>query len=324
MAKIALIGECMIELSELSPALSAVGSAFPRLSYGGDTLNTAIYLARLGVATQYVTALGDDPFSNWMLKQWQTEGIDTRGVQIFPGKLPGAYAIFTEASGERSFYYWRKESAVRQMLDTPLAYDRLAERLARSNWVYLSGITLSLFDENAREQLLQILETHRSRSGKIAFDCNYRPSNWSSHSEAEDVFARFCALSDIALPTLADMQLISPTLDVDELTQRYHDWGCAEILIKLGAQGCMVVSGESRTLVPAQAVETVVDTTAAGDSFNAGYMAARFAGYSPVQAAGFASRLAAVVIQSPGAIVSKEKTIELQYELTQCGAIEEF
>jgi 2-dehydro-3-deoxygluconokinase len=98
--RIACIGECMVELRE---------EADGRLSraYGGDTLNTAVYLARLGASVDYTTVLGDDPWSDEMIAGWQAEGIGTELVVRLSGRLPGLHVIQTDASGERRFSYWR-------------------------------------------------------------------------------------------------------------------------------------------------------------------------------------------------------------------------
>src|SRR5436190_19855198 len=103
MSKVACIGECMIELKQ------AQGTEAGLLSrgYGGDTLNTAVYLARLGVAVDYVTALGDDPLSGEMLAGWRDEGVGTGLVPRLPGRLPGPYLIRTDPGGELRFLYQR-------------------------------------------------------------------------------------------------------------------------------------------------------------------------------------------------------------------------
>ena len=106
--KIAVIGECMIELSEKGAAVNR--------GFGGDTLNTSVYIARqtdasaLGV--HYVTALGTDTFSQQMLESWQRENVQTDLIQRMADRLPGLYYIETDESGERTFYYWRNERAV--------------------------------------------------------------------------------------------------------------------------------------------------------------------------------------------------------------------
>ena len=85
----------MVELRELPDGTL-------RRSWGGDTLNTALYLARLGAAVDNVTALGDDGWSSEMLAEWQSEGIGTGLVHRLPGRLPGLYIIQTDSRGERA------------------------------------------------------------------------------------------------------------------------------------------------------------------------------------------------------------------------------
>jgi 2-dehydro-3-deoxygluconokinase len=81
MKRVACIGECMVELSEHPDGTLT-------RSFGGDTLNTTLYLARLGVPVDYATALGDDPFSDEMILAWQAEGIGTDLIARVPERLP--------------------------------------------------------------------------------------------------------------------------------------------------------------------------------------------------------------------------------------------
>src|SRR3954468_11199257 len=149
MTRVASIGECMIELRQATDGRLSRG-------YGGDTLNTAVYLARLGVPVDYVTALGDDPLSDEMVAGWRAERVGTAAVVRLPGKLPGLYMIQTDAAGERRFYHWRDSSAVRSLMSLPQTDDILAA-LAGYDLVYLSAITLSLYDETGRHKLLAAL-----------------------------------------------------------------------------------------------------------------------------------------------------------------------
>ncbi len=109
MKKCVAVGECMLELSELCDGIGW------RLAHAGDTFNTTLYLRRLGVDAAYLTALGSDRFSAEMLQSWREEGIDTSLVLTAPDRLPGLHAISTDAHGERSFFYWRENSAARQL-----------------------------------------------------------------------------------------------------------------------------------------------------------------------------------------------------------------
>ena len=137
MTRVACIGECMIELKQADGGLLSRG-------FGGDTLNTAVYLARLGAGVDYITALGDDPLSDEMIAGWTAEGIGTSRVLRVPGKLPGIYMIQTDAKGERRFFHWRDSAAARSLMDLPETPDIL-NSLAGYDFIYLSAITLSLY-----------------------------------------------------------------------------------------------------------------------------------------------------------------------------------
>ncbi|WP_122446118.1 sugar kinase [Pseudomonas viridiflava] len=297
--RVALIGECMIELQQ-----HADGSL--RQSFGGDTLNTAVYLARLLGSGQvdYVTALGDDSFSDAMCKVWSEEGIGLGKVQRLPGRLPGLYCIQTDASGERRFLYWRNEAAVRDCFMTPAAEPILAA-LTSYDVLYFSGITLAVLGAEGRSRLLMMLAKARSRGAKVAFDNNYRPRLWASVEQAREAYLACLPYVDLALLTEDDEQALYGYTDTDQLLKAYRQRGIDEIVIKRGAQSCIVETDGKRFEIPTQKVERVVDTTAAGDSFSAAYLAARLKGEHPQQAAEAGHRLAGIVIQHPGALVPK-------------------
>lgn len=296
--RIATIGECMIELRHADAQTL-------RLGFGGDTLNTAVYLARLGMSVDYVTALGDDRYSDEMVSAWRAEGVGTRLVARLPGRLPGLYIIRTDDRGERTFTYFRSAAAARDMFRD--GRDReVAQRLAGHACVYLSGVTLSILDVMQRERLLQLLTGLRAGGAVIAFDGNYRPVGWPNAEDARQWMTAVLRHCDIALPTLDDEQRLFGDADAAACIGRLRGLGVREIAIKLGAAGAIVAHGEEApTAVPAVVVQKVVDTTAAGDSFNAGYLSARLAGRDPAGAANAGNRLAAVVIQHPGAIIPR-------------------
>ncbi|MEE5059905.1 sugar kinase [Pseudomonas alliivorans] len=297
--RVALIGECMIELQQ-----HADGSLHQ--SFGGDTLNTAVYLARLLGSGQvdYVTALGDDSFSDAMCKVWSEEGIGLGKVQRLPGRLPGLYCIQTDASGERRFLYWRNEAAVRDCFMTPAAEPILAA-LTSYDVLYFSGITLAVLGAEGRSRLLAMLAKARSRGAKVAFDNNYRPRLWASVEHAREAYLACLPYVDLALLTEDDEQALYGYTDTEQLLTAYRQRGIDEIVIKRGAQSCIVETDGKRFEIPTQKVERVVDTTAAGDSFSAAYLAGRLKGEHPQQAAEAGHRLAGIVIQHPGALVPK-------------------
>lgn len=299
MSRVLSIGECMLELSILADGGCS-------LSWGGDTLNTAVYLARLGVAVDYLTALGDDPFSDAMLSGWRAEGVGTSRVVRIVGMLPGLYAIRRDATGERSFYYWRQNAAARELFRHPDARETV-ERIVDYAWVYLSGITLSLYDDAGRDVLVRQLDRVRERGGKVVFDGNFRPRGWPDLATARAAFSTVLARTDIALPSADDERGLWGDPSITATIERLRSFGVPEIVVKDGARGCVLADQRSELMVPARPDVPVVDTTAAGDSFNAAYLAARLRGCAPPDAAARGHVLAAAVIGAIGAILPRER-----------------
>jgi len=297
------IGECMIELQR-SPAHAGMDYRF-----GGDTLNAAVYMARMldpaKAKVAYVTGLGVDGMSAEMLASWESEGIDTRCVQRLPDRLPGIYMIETDPSGERRFHYWRKDSAARHWLEAPEA-GKVLVQLAAARMVYLSGISLAILSEADRELLISALAQCRARGGSVVFDNNYRPRLWESAQAAAGVYRRVLAHTDIALLTLDDEHAIYGVETAHQVVERTRGYGVREVVVKCGAEPCVVWAEEQLHEVAPQPVEDVVDTTAAGDSFGAAYMAARLSGQDPAAAARAGHKLAGTVIRHRGAIIARE------------------
>ncbi len=304
-AHILCIGECMVELSE--PPVGALTRAF-----GGDTLNTALYLARLGMPVSYVTALGIDPFSDEMIAAWQRERIGTDLVARVAGALPGLYLIRTDASGERSFHYWRNEAPVRRLFELP-EIAQIEAALQQARMIYLSGITLSLFNSDSRARLFATLAAARANGVQIVFDTNFRPRGWPDFALARDVYAQAFGISDLVLASVEDHGLLFGSTAVHDVIARLQAAHVSEIVVKFATPACHVVASGVSEVVSAMPVAGVIDTTAAGDSFAAAYMAARLSGHSPVNAARAGHRLAGVVVCHRGAIIPQSAMPELSF-----------
>jgi len=312
MTSVALIGECMIELSP-----SADGRY--GLAYAGDVCNTAVALSRRtaddGVDVRFVTRIGDDRHSHAMVALWRREGIDTSLVELVPGRAPGLYMISLQDDGERSFTYYRSESPARELFGDPAAAERLAAALRGTDWVFLSAITLSLLDDAGHGRLLSLLDELRGDGSRVAVDTNYRPAGWPDRDLARARVSDALARADLALPTLDDEMELFGDEDLDACVRRYRDLG-AEVAIKLGGDGACVLDGGEPRRVPPQEDVKIVDSTGAGDAFNAAYLAARLAGADPVRAAAAGNALAAETLGHRGAIPGGREASDQHHRAT--------
>ena len=303
MTKILSIGECMIELRPHQ------GAEFT-MSFSGDSYNVAVYLARLGQREVfYFTAVGEDPYSQRMKDNFQEEHLHTDFVKSRPSQLPGLYFIHTDQHGERHFYYYRAQSAARLMLADETV-KTLTNIFTPWGWIYLSGITLAILPAADREKLIQAIAQVRNQGVRIVFDTNYRSRLWEDSLLAQQTVRTLLPHVDIALVTFEDERALFGDAAPEDTIDRLKTFGVTECVVKWGEKGAWVLAENKKFLVPSFAVKTIVDTTAAGDSFNAAYLHARIQGQSPLTAAEAGHRLASLVIQHPGAIISREISIK--------------
>ncbi|HCH00866.1 MAG TPA: ketodeoxygluconokinase [Vibrio sp.] len=305
-SRVAVIGECMVELQK-------AGDELYKQSFGGDTLNTALYLSRLtnkDITTSYVTGLGKDPFSQAMLEAWDKEVIDTSHVHISEKKLPGLYSISTTDDGERSFQYWRSDAAARYWL-LEQSETAVIDTLSQYDLIYLSGVSLAILHKEALDKLVTVLTTCKAQGCKIAFDNNYRPALWETPQQAQQAYQAILKLTDIAFLTYDDEEMLYGDTSEQQAIDRTQAFGVNEIVIKRGGEACFVITQDERIEVAPQKVDNIVDTTAAGDSFSAGYLAKRLTGGSLLESAQMGHKLAGTVICFRGAIIPAQEMPEL-------------
>lgn len=297
--KIACIGEVMIELV-------AGQTSAAKLGVGGDTYNTAVYLAKCAnsdvLSVSYITALGTDSFSDRIRSAIQLHNISTTHIESRDGMMPGLYAIETDENGERSFSYWRGQAAAKTLFQEPCKVT--LKHLLDFDWLYISGISMAILPQETRVALIAFLKEFRKSGGKLAFDSNYRPRLWEDVQTARAITMEMWALSDVALPTLDDEMLLFEDKDETEVLNRITEAGVQFGALKRGADGPLPI-GEDVGAIEFCKVSNIVDTTAAGDSFNAAFLAAHIA-RKPIKDALYdGHKMAAQVIQAPGAIVDR-------------------
>ena len=310
--RIAALGECMIELREDSSGVLSSG-------FAGDTLNTATYLRRLLPTTRfdvdYITAVGDEHLSERMLEGWEDEGIGTGLVQRRAGELPGIYWIRTDSNGEREFFYWRSASAARAVLADGHAR-RISEALTQGDLLYLSGISLAILPATDREGLVQLVGDLHGRGIDIAYDCNFRARLWPVVDEIRGIQRRLLPLLHTLITSFADESAVFGDKDIAVTAERLSNAGVREWVVR-GPPGETVTSAGGSSASAVVAPDKVIDTTGAGDSFDAAYLAARVSGYGVDDAVEAGHALAGIVVQHRGAIIARDATPALSALLTR-------
>jgi 2-dehydro-3-deoxygluconokinase len=298
------IGECMAELQ-------ATEDGFYRLGFAGDTLNTAWYMRALtraeDLTVDYVTTVGTDSLSSKLLAFLKANGVGTRFIKEISDRTVGLYLI-TLAGAERHFTYWRSASAARL-----LAKDKeiLNAALLQADAIYFSGITLAILSPGHRRNLLSVLHEMKVRGATIAFDSNARRRLWHSDRAMKAAIIEGYKASTLALPTFSDDQALFGDATPADCTKRIAGYGVREVVVKDGGNPCVVSLDRSLFSVAPEPVQDIVDTTGAGDSFNAGYLAARMSNHEPVEAAKLGHRVASRVIREHGALLAMASFADL-------------
>jgi len=292
------IGEATIELARGGDGRFLLGC-------GGDAFNTAIYLARAGQGAAFVSALGDDVYSERIAALAAAEGVGTDLIFRVAGRLPGLTLIEADGGRGQRADTWNEQSPARELFELP-NWSRIAEALTAARLIYFTGITLSLYSNIGVGRFLAAVELARGQGAKVAFDGNFRPRGWKGDlSRARTVFAEALKRVDIALPTYDDEAVLWGDPSPEATIERLQAFGIVEIVVKNGPNSALVAAHGARETVPVPDVVTPLDPTAAGDGFNAGYLAARLSGAAATAAAAATHKLAGEVIRHRGAITPR-------------------
>ena len=304
------IGEVMLELS--GGGKDAIGKQLP-LGVAGDTFNTVVYASRKGCKSSYFTHLGDDVYSEQIMAFLQAEGIDVSAITLVPNRMPGLYMISNLPSGERIFSYWRDNSPAREMCASAASEQALRAALAQTKMAYLSGISLGIMSAQGIEMLFGVLADFQAAGGKVVFDSNYRPRLWKTKENAQQVTLRALLLANVALLTDEDEQMLWGSNSMASLVARYSAGNLTELVLKRGALDVVfsLRANPQQAFGAAQSiavpkVDKIVDTTAAGDSFNGAYLATRVQGGGVEDAIRSGCACAGLVIGHKGAITPRD------------------
>ncbi len=292
------IGEAMVEFAP-------VGEGLYRRGFAGDTLNTCWHMAQLigdRGDVGYLTRVGTDAASDELVAFVAANGMNASAIGRDRDRTIGLYVI-SLAGAERSFSYWRETSAARRLADDIGA---LRAALSGSTLIHVSGITLAVIGEAGRANLMRALAEARAAGAIVSFDPNVRLRLWPGVPELKRATREMLQGADIALPSFDDEALIWSDADPDATLARISSLGVDEIVVKNGSADVALQFGDTRRRAPTPLMADIRDTTGAGNSFNAGYLAARFVGMEPLEACGVAQGVAGEVLHCFGALAPSE------------------
>ena len=301
---IAIIGECLIELSANG---SLADTSTLNKYFGGDTVTTAVALARLGGNVTYLTKVGNDGFSEFILSSLQKENIDTSLIKT-NDEQNGMYIVSHTLENKEVLYYKRKTAATKLSIE-----DFSEETIKKLKLVYSTGVVQSL-SASSRELVRESFRIAKENDVLTAYDPNYT-SCFMNSSDTKELFEEIIEHTDIIFLSLKnDAVRLYEVESVDKIMNYMWDKGVKIVVIKshidngyyTGYKGDISFTEFYNT-------QKAIDTTASGDVFNGGFLYALTSGYAPAEAAKFASVVSGLQTQNYGAIQAipyKETVLE--------------
>jgi 2-dehydro-3-deoxygluconokinase len=283
------IGECLVEFSD-------IGSGQYQIGYSGDVLNALAAAGRLGLSTGLLSAIGDDPFTDGLRHIFDIERLDLSHAPVLEGKPNGVYFLSIDAMSLPTFHFLRQNSAAREMfncqsLDSLIAYVRSARALL------FSSIPLAVIKD--RDKLFELLRAVRGET-ILAFDLNIRRVLWNDLNELGGLLGELAPMIDVLFITNEDDTILFGPRHASETLTEYVQRGFRQVVIRRGGAPTLVHSNGENFEVPVPHVQNIVDTTGAGDAFDAGYIAAMLRNHHAYECTSMGNATAAVSLESRG------------------------
>lgn len=267
------LGETMGLLVQTTPGVPRNGEPMV-FGIGGSESNVAIGARRLGVPATWIGRIGDDPAGAMIVRELRAERVEA--VATVDPAPTGLMIRWRPAAQRGRVEYYRRESAGSHLCEADVR-DQL---IARAAVFHCSGITLAL-GAGPAAAVARGLAVAREARVPVSFDLNFRRALWSEQAAAP-ALSEAVGWADIVFAGADEAAIITGTRDPLQAALALEALGPRQVLIKLGADGCLARIDGSTHEVPAPKV-TVLDTVGAGDAFAAGYLADLIAGAEPAQ-----------------------------------------
>lgn len=267
-----------------------------RMSLGGDALNESTILARLGHAPMLVTKLGMDAVAEIILDHCAQEGISVHAVRD-AAMDTGINAVLVAPDGERSFVTNRNGS-LRRLSRADVMPALETETFARAKLICLASMFVS---PQLSAADMEALFASVKAAGKILCADTTKRKN----GETVDDVAGALKHLDYFFPNLEEARLLTGLAEPETIAQRLVEVGVGCAVIKLGGQGCLIGTQRGNIRIPAYAGANCVDTTGAGDSFAAAFIAGLLEGRTLTECGALANAVASICVEQLGATAAK-------------------
>ncbi len=281
------IGETMLYFQTEGYGLLRYAQRFEKF-IGGTESNTLVSLSKLGFSTSWISRLGEDEFGYNIRDFIRGHGVDVSRVIFDPEAPTGIFFVEKNANDETRSFYYRKGSAASRMREADLDLDFIVGHKI----LHLTGIT-PIMSETCRQMTETLIRTAREKGMTISFDPNLR-LRMAPIETFREVLNPLLKSVDIFLPSDNELLLLMDTRNLEEAIGCAENLGVNHMAIKRGDRGSLLYKSGTRHQEPAFSFKRVVSSMAAGDAFNAGYLAAVLKDFEDAKALKLANCLGAL------------------------------
>ena len=312
--QVVAIGEILVDFVSTRPGAYREAPAFEKC-LGGAPMNTIVGVSRLGISAGAITAVGDDPFGQFLIEELKRNKVDVSQVKVKRGRRTTITFVANEPmSGERTFLFYRKPW-IEETADSALEPDDInVGYVAKASILHVSGFALS--QNPCREAIFKAIRHARKTGVKVSFDPTLRVDVWDSLKILQETYNQVLRLSDVATFSREEAEFIFGTSEAEEAARRALRYGIGTVGIKLGEKGSLIMSEDGRTVKATAFKVKVVDTTGAGDGWNAGLLVGLCEGWDLEKCITVANAVGAMVVTKRGAITAMPNKTELTEFLT--------
>jgi len=289
------LGSAIIDFApaDAGVPLDEVRSFIP--SAGGAVANILVAASRLGLRTGFLGCVGDDEFGTFILRDFEREGVDISHVKRVKGIATGIAFYSIDEKGERHYIFYRFPGYSEP--ETMLRLEDIKdEYIAQSRMIHFSEAMLRR--SQTRETVLKILQIAKQNGVLVSYDPNVREAFWSNKEEFLEIQRRVLSFTDTFLSTLKEATLIAGGRSTEETVNKALALGPSTVVIREKSRYCVATPNRNFRVTIFRV--KAVDTSGAGDAFDAGFLTGLIKGWSIDKAVLLGSAAAALKVMKVG------------------------